>query len=64
MNDMQVCTEEYEKPSLRRHAIIVTMAPMGSKLGHGVFPFRTKVDESGVSVMSGNPRCGSSSEEV
>ena len=32
----------YEKPSIRRHAVIMTMAPQGSKMGHGLFPFATR----------------------
>ncbi len=32
----------YEKPEIRRHAVIMTMAPAGSKMGHGLFPFVTK----------------------
>ena len=34
--------EVYEKPTIRRHAVIMTMAPAGSKMGHGLFPFATK----------------------
>ena len=34
--------ENYEKPMIRRHAVIMTMAPAGSKMGHGLFPFITK----------------------
>lgn len=32
----------YEKPVIRRHAVIMTMAPQGSKMGHGLFPFATR----------------------
>lgn len=32
----------YEKPTIRRHAVIMTMAPQGSKMGHGLFPFATR----------------------
>lgn len=32
----------YEKPNIRRHAVIMTMAPQGSKMGHGLFPFATR----------------------
>lgn len=35
--------EVYEKPTVKRHAVIMTMAPAGSKMGHGLFPFATKV---------------------
>lgn len=35
----------YEKPTIRRHAVIMTMAPAGSKMGHGLFPFITKKSE-------------------
>ena len=45
MEDSQRCTAEYEKPRITRHAVVMTMAPMGSKLGHGIFPFRTKLAE-------------------
>ena len=34
----------YEKPAIRRHAVIMTMAPQGSKMGHGLFPFATRRD--------------------
>ncbi|MBT3304639.1 hypothetical protein HN592_02205 [Candidatus Woesearchaeota archaeon] len=34
--------QTYEKPTVRRHAVIMTMAPQGSKMGHGLFPFVTK----------------------
>ena len=34
--------EGYEKPSIKRHAVIMTMAPAGCKMGHGLFPFVTR----------------------
>ena len=34
--------ENYEKPMICRLAVIMTMAPAGSKMGHGLFPFITK----------------------
>lgn len=37
--------ENYEKPMIHRHAVIMTMAPAGSKMGHGLFPFITKRDD-------------------
>jgi hypothetical protein len=36
----------YEKPTIRRHAVIMTMAPAGSKMGHGLFAFVTKRPET------------------
>ncbi len=36
---------DYEKPEIKRHAVIMTMAPAGSKMGHGLFPFVTKKKE-------------------
>jgi len=38
----QKMIENYEPPEIRRHAVLMTMAPAGSKMGHGVFPFQTK----------------------
>jgi len=32
----------YEKPTIKRHAVVMTMAPAGCKMGHGLFPFLTK----------------------
>lgn len=32
-------TGEYEKPKIERYALLYTLSPAGSKLGHGVFPF-------------------------
>jgi hypothetical protein len=32
----------YEKPKIKRHAVVMTMAPAGCKMGHGLFPFMTK----------------------
>ncbi len=32
----------YEKPLIKRHAVVMTMAPAGCKMGHGLFPFVTK----------------------
>jgi len=43
-------TGEYEKPTIRRHAIIMTMAPAGSKMGHGLFPFVTKPGHTATTV--------------
>lgn len=34
--------EGYEKPLIKRHAVVMTMAPAGCKMGHGLFPFVTK----------------------
>ena len=36
----------YEKPTIRRHAVVMTMAPAGCKMGHGLFPFVTKKKEN------------------
>ena len=35
----------YEKPTINRYTVIMTMAPAGSKMGHGLFPFVTKKKE-------------------
>ena len=34
--------EGYEKPVIKRHAVVMTMAPAGCKMGHGLFPFVMK----------------------
>jgi len=34
--------EGYEKPIIKRHAVVTTMASAGCKMGHGLFPFVTK----------------------
>lgn len=36
----------YEKPTIKRHAVVMTMAPAGCKMGHGLFPFMTKPTDS------------------
>ncbi len=56
MNSLETKTQEneqksplirqYEKPSIRRHAVVMTMAPQGCKMGHGLFPFVTKSQET------------------
>lgn len=43
----------YEKPVIRRHAVIMTMAPQGSKMGHGLFPFATRSLGSSVGMAVG-----------
>ncbi|MBS3088025.1 hypothetical protein J4226_05520 [Candidatus Pacearchaeota archaeon] len=40
--DLEEKTEDYEKPMIKKHAIVMTMSPAGSKMGHGLFPFVTK----------------------
>ncbi|MBU0677336.1 MAG: hypothetical protein KJ626_04395 [Verrucomicrobia bacterium] len=39
--------EGYEKPMVKRHAVVMTMAPAGCKMGHGLFPFTTKTIAEG-----------------
>ena len=36
----------YEKPTIKRHTVIMTMAPAGSKMGHGLFLFVTLNNET------------------
>jgi hypothetical protein len=38
--------EGYKKPQIKRYAVVMTMAPAGSKMGHGLFPFVTKPKQS------------------
>lgn len=45
--DFKLQLEGYEKPAIRRHAVIMTMAPAGCKMGHGLFPFLTKTETLG-----------------
>ncbi len=35
-------TEEYERPTIRKHSMLFTLSPAGCKLGHGLFPFQKR----------------------
>ncbi len=35
-------TEEYERPTIRKHSMLFTLSPAGCKLGHGLFPFQRR----------------------
>ena len=49
----------YEKPTIRRHAVIMTMAPQGSKMGHGLFPFATRALGTARDARSADAPCKS-----